>query len=115
MYYDNPPQEEESKWNKSFPSGHTTLAFASASFTSYVFGKYYPDSKWRIPVSLSLYTLATTTALLRVSSGNHFLTDVLAGALIGTLCGLTIPMLHTLNNKASVSLTPFALLFSVGW
>ena len=41
MYYDGFPREaiEDHDWNKSLPSGHTTLAFAGASFTSYVFSE----------------------------------------------------------------------------
>lgn len=113
MYYDNPPIEEKDKWNKSFPSGHTTIAFATASFTSFVFSKYYPDSKWKLPLEISLYTIAGTTAVLRVLSGNHFVSDVLSGALIGTLCGIGIPLLHTINTDVSIS--PFSLAFKIGW
>ena len=113
MYYDNPPIEEKDKWNKSFPSGHTTLAFATASFTSFVFSKYYPDSKWKLPLEISLYTIAGTTAVLRVLSGNHFVSDVLSGALIGTLCGIGIPLLHTINTDVSIS--PFSLAFKIDW
>lgn len=113
MYYDNPPIEEKDKWNKSFPSGHTTIAFAAASFTSFVFSKYYPDSKWKLPLEISLYTIAGTTAVLRVLSGNHFVSDVLSGALIGTLCGIGIPLLHTINTDVSIS--PFSLAFKIGW
>lgn len=113
MYYDNPPIEEKDKWNKSFPSGHTTIAFATASFTSFVFSKYYPDSKWKLPLEISLYTIAGTTAVLRVLSGNHFVSDVLSGALIGTLCGIGIPLLHTINTDVSIS--PFSLAFKIDW
>ncbi|MCI7607054.1 MAG: phosphatase PAP2 family protein, partial [Spirochaetales bacterium] len=49
-YFDGAPEEEIDDWNNSFPSGHTTLSFASAGFISYVFSHYYPDSKWKAPV-----------------------------------------------------------------
>ncbi|MGL4987250.1 MAG: phosphatase PAP2 family protein [Treponemataceae bacterium] len=90
---------KESKQRESFPSGHATLAFAGASFTSYVFYSYFPRSLWNIPVSLVSYSLAFTTASLRVASGSHFLTDVFVGALIGTLYGIGVPFLHTFNKK----------------
>ncbi len=78
----------------SFPSGHTTDAFMGATFLSYTFCKYYPNSKYRIPVIATSYALAATTGLLRVASGNHFMTDVLAGAALGTAVGFLVPFLH---------------------
>ncbi|MBQ9537856.1 MAG: phosphatase PAP2 family protein [Treponema sp.] len=78
----------------SFPSGHTTDAFMGATFLSYTFWKYYPDSKYRIPVIATSYTIALTTGLLRVASGNHFMSDVAAGAVLGTAIGFFVPFFH---------------------
>ncbi len=109
-YYPGGPSKAYSNgdWCKSWPSGHTSFAFASATFTSYVFAKYYPDSNWKYAVIAGTYTLATTTAILRIESGNHFLTDVLTGAAIGTACGFLVPWLHTLNEKTNnvVTISP---------
>lgn len=116
MYYDGYPQQkvDSGDWNRSFPSGHTSMSFAGASFASYVFQKYNPESKWRIPVTAISYSLAATVAVLRVASGNHFATDVLAGALIGTAIGIGVPALHTLfaDKDTAVSVSPFGLVFS---
>jgi len=111
MYFDNYPQDkvDEGDWCKSFPSGHTTNAFMGASFTSYVFWKYFPDSPWRFLVTSATYALAVTTGCLRIASGNHFLTDVLAGAAIGTCCGLLVPFLHTFNTKQAQSTAKLSL------
>jgi len=95
MYFSGSPAEDD--WNASFFSGHTTLAFTGAAFTSYVFSKYFPDSKWKIPVIAGCYTLATATAASRIMSGSHFLSDVLTGAIVGTLSGILVPYLHTLE------------------
>ena len=114
-YFEGTPEDENDDWNNSFPSGHTTMAFASAGFVSYVFSRYYPDSKWKAPIIAASYSLAATTAVLRIMSGNHFMTDVLAGALLGTLWGIGIPMLHTLGDNVEIGLTPFALAFSVSF
>jgi undecaprenyl-diphosphatase len=44
-------------------------------------------------VTITSYALALATAALRVGSGNHFLSDVVAGALIGTVSGIVIPLI----------------------
>ena len=115
LYYDNPPEDKKDDLEKSFPSGHTTIAFASAAFTAYTFNRYNPESKWRLPVTLGVYTLAAATAVLRVTSGSHFVTDVLAGAALGTLIGFAVPYLHTLSDNVQVGATPFALAFNINF
>lgn len=103
MYFDDYPQEDvlSGDFADSFPSGHTTLAFTAAAFVTSVFSEYYPNSNWKLPVILGSYAISTTTAILRLCSGNHFLTDVITGATIGTLSGYGIPFLHKLSNRIS--------------
>ncbi|MBQ8777273.1 MAG: phosphatase PAP2 family protein [Treponema sp.] len=126
MYFDDFPIEEVQKgdWNSSFFSGHTTLSFAAATFTTYVFCKYKPESKWKIPVIATSYTLAAATAAMRLLSGNHFLTDVAIGAVVGSITGLLIPFWHYVNpenpmgvigntDSAYLSVVPTALCFTV--
>ena len=116
MYDANTPMSlvQDEEHNESFLSGHTALAFNGASFASYVFCKYNPDSKWKIPVIAASYSLAAATAAMRVASGCHFVTDVLAGAALGTVIGIAVPALHTLPAKenVTVSASPFGLVFS---
>ena len=116
MYDANTPMSlvQDEEHNESFLSGHTALAFNGASFASYVFCKYNPDSKWKIPVIAASYSLAAATAAMRVASGCHFVTDVLAGAALGTVIGIAVPALHTLlaNKNVTVSASPFGLVFS---
>ncbi len=78
----------------SFPSGHTSVAFMAASFSTYVFSKGHSSSTLKLIMGLSTFSLATTTGVLRVTSGAHYTTDVLAGALFGTGIGILIPYLH---------------------
>lgn len=114
-YFDNAPLKELSDWAKSFPSGHSAYAFAAATFTSYVFCKYNPDSKAKIPVCIGSYALAVGTSYLRIASGNHFPTDVIAGALIGTTIGYAVPAIHHLLAKKNIeaSVSPFSFLFRI--
>ncbi len=82
----------------SFPSGHTTAAFTGAVFASMIFSKYYPDSVLQLPVWITSLGIATATGVLRVLSGNHFTTDVLGGALIGSFFGFIVPFLHEVKE-----------------
>lgn len=99
MYFDGFPQDkvDDGDWDDSFFSGHTTFAFLGASFSSYVFSKYFPDSPWRFVVTAGTFSLAAATGFLRIKSGSHFTSDVITGAVIGGLCGFFIPWLHTLE------------------
>jgi hypothetical protein len=68
--------------NSSFPSGHPTQAFALASAIS---GHY--DDSW---VKYSSYTVAGLVGVARSYHDAHFASDVLAGALVGTLVGQSV-------------------------
>jgi len=59
----------------SFPSGHTTAAFAAATSLSLTARKWY--------VVVPAYLWAGTVAYSRLHLGVHYPSDVLAGALIG--------------------------------
>lgn len=119
MYYDDYPRDEvdSGDWSDSFPSGHTTLAFAGATFASYVFSERFPDSGLRLPVIASSYALAVGTAAARIAGGEHFLTDVVAGAAIGSAVGFLVPWLHTLGDDdgtgLSVRAAPTGVLVSI--
>lgn len=63
--------------SNSFPSGHTTTAFASAA----ILGSRYKEGK-----SL-LYSVAALTGLSRLYLGAHYLSDIIAGAFIGEIFG----------------------------
>jgi hypothetical protein len=66
----------------SFPSGHATEAFAVAS----VIGGHY-DSGWIRGVA---YGSAAVVGFARIHHQAHFLSDVTAGALIGTATGRAV-------------------------
>lgn len=86
------PGIRSSKYN-SFPSGHTTAAFAVASSISTVY-----DSTL---VKILAYGAATLTGLSRVHDNKHWMSDVFMGAIIGTLTGKFITKRHMLNNPNS--------------
>lgn len=85
---------DDDDYHNSFPSGHTAYAFLGASFLTATLKHEFPNQSWRVPVSIAAYTLATGTGALRVASGEHFISDVAAGAALGTAVGWLVPRLH---------------------
>ncbi len=83
----------------SFFSGHTTHAFSSAVFLSTVYSEYYQDSKWKSYIwGMSLLS-ASLTSYLRYASGDHFPTDIIVGAVVGSAIGYLIPLIHKVDNS----------------
>jgi len=58
----------------SFPSGHTSLTFQSASFLQKRYGLMY---------GIPAYIIASFTGYSRINANKHDLVDVVAGAIIG--------------------------------
>ena len=65
----------------SFPSGHTSATFATATVLQRHFG-------WR--VSIPAYGLATYVAGSRLQENRHYASDVIFGAAIGVVAGRTV-------------------------
>jgi membrane-associated phospholipid phosphatase len=76
----------------SFPSGHTSSAFATATSVSLSYPKWY--------IIVPSYAWAGTVGYSRMHLGVHYPSDVLAGALIGSGCAyLTFKINQKLLNK----------------
>lgn len=82
--------------NVSFPSGHSSRAFATATAAgviAHVRGYGAEPYIW-----VGGMTIAATTAYLRIAADRHYLTDVLAGSVLGVAVGLTVPLLMRRPN-----------------
>jgi membrane-associated phospholipid phosphatase len=77
---------------RSFPSGHTSVAFAIA--TSYVVMANREHLPHRTRNAMLLYGGATGVGALRMVGGSHFTTDVLAGAALGVGIGWLVATVH---------------------
>jgi PAP2 superfamily len=75
----------------SFFAGHGSTSFAIAAAGTQVLRlRGRPGWKWFAAIS---FVSAAATGMFRVASDNHWLTDVVAGAAIGTAVGLSVPLL----------------------
>ena len=72
-------QRPDASGFNSFPSGHTTTAFAAAEFLRQ---EYKDVSPW---YGIAGYTAATATGILRMYNNKHWVSDVVAGAGFGIL------------------------------
>ena len=75
-------------YGRSLPSGHTSLAFATAASLSLQFNKWY--------VTVPSYLWATSVAYSRIYLGVHYPSDVIAGAAVGIASAY---LTHWLNHK----------------
>jgi len=57
-------------------------------------------SGWDALSCVGGYAVAASTATFRVVADVHYSTDVLSGALIGTLVGYGVPLLHYAGHDA---------------
>lgn len=77
---------------QSFPSGHTSSAFAMATALTSEASEWRPRSRW--VVGGTMYTLATLSGISRIFNNKHWASDVVAGAAVGTATGLAVVRLN---------------------
>jgi membrane-associated phospholipid phosphatase len=80
----------------SFPSGHTSVTFATATVLQRHFG-------WK--TGIPAYALASYVAASRIHDRRHFLSDVAFGAAVGIVSGWTVTMGR---GDTPVTMTPVA-------
>ena len=81
---------------RSFPSGHTVMAFAAAAAVTGTTDRWWPNTTWY--VGPALYGGATLAGLSRMYNNKHWASDVVVGAAIGTFAGLKVIRYHHHSN-----------------
>jgi membrane-associated phospholipid phosphatase len=98
-----------------FPSGHTANAFAATFALFQTLRSRHPDSPWIWVALAGGCTLAGAVGASRVLAGDHFPSDVIAGAVLGSAIGWVVPELHRIAPGLSISPSAGGLATSGSW
>ncbi len=94
-----------SNTNLSFFSGHTSSVFSvavSAGTVASIRGYRLAPAIWATGL-----TFAAATGYLRVAADEHYFTDVLAGAVVGSAIGFAVPWLfHRAERRPALTVLP---------
>jgi membrane-associated phospholipid phosphatase len=101
VYDENSPAEEKFKLDArhSFYSGHTSMSASNSFFTAKVFSEYLSDNTTKFFIWGVAALIPAVTGFSRVSTHNHFPTDVIAGYIVGAAIGYLIPEIHKYEKK----------------
>jgi membrane-associated phospholipid phosphatase len=98
-----PVRRTADKSNASFPSNHSTVAFAAVT----PFAQEY-DAPW-------LYGLAAVSSIGRVANRQHWVSDVVGGAAIGYAVGSWLWKAQRDDSKSRVAISPGPRELGVAW
>lgn len=88
--------------NNSFPSGHTSNAFTVATIAQRLYGR---RAGW------VAYGAATLVAVSRIHDNKHYLSDVIAGAGLGTIIGRSFGLAYA--SQLNLTVTPRSFYLSI--
>lgn len=95
--------------NSSFPSGHSTVAFAVAT----VFASEYKDNPI---VPVIAYSAASLISLSRITENKHWVTDVFSGAALGYFTGkLVVKNYESFKKVHSLQKRKSSMAFSLNY
>jgi hypothetical protein len=83
----------------SYFSGHTSTSFGAVTSTFMTLRRLHPDARWPWLVMAGGGAVAGLVGATRVLAGDHFPTDVLAGAVVGTAIGVLVPAVHAAPRR----------------
>lgn len=99
----------------SFFSGHTSVTAAMCFLTAKVFSDYSDNRTASSLVWTGAVIAPAVVGFLRVHSGQHFPSDVIAGYMLGATIGYLVPELHRRKRlPKGMSIAPFGSQFGTG-
>ncbi|MEE9372433.1 MAG: phosphatase PAP2 family protein [Saprospiraceae bacterium] len=113
-YTYNPSFPFETRTNSSsrlsFFSGHTSQTATATFFIAKVISDYHPNLKKGIRIGMwsTAVVLPALTGFLRVKSGRHYNSDVIAGFAIGAAVGWLVPHLNKKKKESKLSIRPYS-------
>jgi membrane-associated phospholipid phosphatase len=82
--------------NMSFPSGHASMTAALAASVSEMYD-------WDLRLAVPLYAITTFVGASRIQSGEHHLSDVVAGMTLGTVVGMSFAKYNKEKNSSGTA------------
>jgi len=79
---------------RSFYAGHVAASASATFFAAKVYNDFNPDSPGRVWMWAGAAAIPAGVAYLRIEAGQHFLTDVTLGYVLGAATGILVPELH---------------------
>ncbi len=110
VYGTDAPYEDriQAKNQRSFMAGHTASTTAAMFFTAKVFCDMNPDSKLKPYVWGTAIAVSVSMGYMRYRAGMHFLSDNVAGFVMGAAVGYLVPHLHKSKKlKDKISIVPY--------
>lgn len=99
---------------RSFFSGHSAFSFTAASLICFEhLNLNLLGGPWDAISCAGGYVVAAATATFRVAGAEHYPSDVLTGALVGSLVGWGVPLLHFKHPNAGTIKTSGGLTMKV--
>jgi membrane-associated phospholipid phosphatase len=109
VYAGDPTANNTARGFEGFYSGHTSTTLCALSAAALTLDLRHDAGVWPW---LVVAAVGASVAVERVQAGEHFPTQVIAGALMGPLVGTLVPWLHKVDlgkdqkGKSAFSLTP---------
>lgn len=79
---------------RSFYSGHVAATATATFFAAKAYSDFNPDANGKAFVWAGAAVLPAAVGIFRMEAGQHFLTDVLLGYVLGAGTGILVPELH---------------------
>jgi membrane-associated phospholipid phosphatase len=98
VHFTNPPPATDD--NLSFWSGHSALAFGVTTSAGMI--AHWRGSKTEPLIWGAGLTLSAATGYFRIAGDKHYFTDVVTGAAVGVIAGLTIPRLSRRHSNVAI-------------